>query len=177
MKLFAIYIGGEYRGANIEVHDMRFVVAPSIEATHDELRRQWWGVPGTLHVDCWAEIDHADGYDVALRPEPHAGAERLFYVNLGGYDPADFSEKHRNMFVVAQTTAQAKVRALRTVRDWDAPHKDDIYEAEQAFALDQAVVDTRLHIHLTRSVSERPLRFTCEYLPLRGKPKVTTAEN
>jgi hypothetical protein len=171
MKLFAIYIGGEFRGANIEVHDMRFVVAPSIEGTHDELRRQWWGVPGTLHVDCWAEIDHADGYDVALQPEPYAGAERLFYVNLGGYDPADFSEKHRNMFVVAETVAQAKTRALRTVRDWDAPHKDDIYEAEHAFALDQAAGDARLHIHLTRSGDERPLRFTCEYLPLKGKRK------
>jgi hypothetical protein len=26
MKLFAIYIGGEIEGANIELHDMRFVV-------------------------------------------------------------------------------------------------------------------------------------------------------
>lgn len=169
MKLFAIYVGGEIAGANIEVHDMRFVVAPSIRETHAELRRQWWGTANSLHIDCWAEIDHADGYDVSLRFEPYEGAERLYYVNLGGYDPADFSEKHRNMFVVAESVAQAKSRALRTVKDWDAAHRDDLYEAEQAFALDGKDRDQRFHIHLVRSEETRPLRFTCEYLPIRAR--------
>ena len=171
MKLFAIYVGGELARANIEVHDMRFVVAPSIDETYDELRRQWWGVPSSLHIDCWAEIDHADGYDVTLRPEPYGGAERLFYVNLGGYDPADFSEKHRNMFVVAETPGKAKARALQTIRNWEAPHKDDIYDAEQAFALDAAAGDRRLHIHLSPANDVRPLAFTCEYLPLKGRSR------
>ena len=49
MKLFAIYIGGEFEGANIELHDMRFVVAPSIAETYDELKRQWWGIPKRLN--------------------------------------------------------------------------------------------------------------------------------
>ncbi len=31
MKLFAACIGGEHPGANIAVHDMRFVVAASVE--------------------------------------------------------------------------------------------------------------------------------------------------
>lgn len=49
-----------------------------------------------------AEIDHADGYDVQLQPEPYKGRERLVFVDLGGYDPADFAEQHRNMFVVTE---------------------------------------------------------------------------
>lgn len=56
MKLFAIYIGGEHPRANIEVHDMRFVVASTLEGTYEALRAQWWGRPGTLHIDCWSEI-------------------------------------------------------------------------------------------------------------------------
>lgn len=150
---------------------MRFVVARSIDETHDELRRQWWGAPGSLHIDCWAEIAHADGYDVRLQSEPYEGSERLFYVNLGGYEEGDFSERHRNMFVVSDTAARAKARALESVRGWDAPHKDDLYQADQAFALDTALADRRLHIHLTRSAEMRPLRFSCEYRPLRGRPK------
>ncbi len=75
MKLFAIYIGGEFKGANIELHDMRFVVAPSIADTYEALKGQWWGVPKSLHVDCWAEITEIDGYKVELRPEPFAGPE------------------------------------------------------------------------------------------------------
>ncbi|CAN5149890.1 DUF1543 domain-containing protein [soil metagenome] len=170
MKLFAIYIGGEHPRANIEVHDMRFVVAPSITETYDELRRQWWGRPGSLHIDCWAEISHADGYDVTLRPEPFYGSEKLYYVNLGGYDQSDFSEKHRNVFVVADTVVRAKTRAIKRVQGWDQPHRDDIYEAEQAFALTEAASARRLHIHLAPSLQQGDPPFTCEYTPVRAKP-------
>ncbi len=167
MKLFAIYIGGEVAGANIEVHDMRFVAAPSIEDTHPALKRQWWGIPKSLHVDCWAEIDHADGYDVSLRREPFHGAERLYYVNLGGYDKARFMEMHQNVFVVAKTVPDAKARAIKLAKPWDAPHRDEMYEAEQAFSLETAAGAQRLHIHLAPALQARPLAFTCDYKPLR----------
>ena len=166
MKLFAIYVGGEVQGANIEVHDMRFVMAPSIADAHDELRRQWWGTPESLHIDCWAEIGHADGHDVFLRAEPAEGAERLYYVNLGGYDRSQFTEQHRNVFVVSTTIADAKRRAIEHARGWALPHRDDMYEAEQAFALDGDEGGARMHIHLTRTAEVRPLRFKCEYLPI-----------
>jgi hypothetical protein len=55
MKLFAIYIGGEFPGANIEVHDGRFVVAAAIQETYATLRRDWWGAPRSPHIDCWAQ--------------------------------------------------------------------------------------------------------------------------
>lgn len=169
MKLFAIYIGGEYPGANIEIHDVRFVVASSIEQTHDELRRQWWGVPASLHIDCWAEIVHADGYDVSLRVEPFEGPERLYFVNLGGYEPGEFAERHRNLFVVAGNETKAKSRALKSVRHWLEPHRDDLYEAEKAFCLDETVGEQRLYIHLTPASLVSDPVFTCEYVPIRKR--------
>ena len=167
MKLFAIYIGGEMQGANIEVHDVRFVVAETIENTYRELLRQWWGAPGTLHVDCWAEIEHADGFDVSLSPEPYHGEERLYFVNLGGYNPDEFAESHRNVFVVAPSEAKAKARAIKHARHWVEPHRDDMYEAEHVFGLETVAGKERLYIHLTRAVSERPVAFTCKYIPIR----------
>lgn len=167
MKLFAIYIGGEHPGANIEVHDMRFVVAASIGDTYDELLRQWWGKPRTLHVDCWAELTQVDGYDITLRTEPFAGAERLYYVNVGGYDASAFLEVHYNSFVVAETVAQAKYRALKTVKHWREPHRDDLYEAEQAFALTDAGLARQLYVHLEPGAERRPLEFTCDYTPIK----------
>ena len=169
MKLFAIYIGGELEGANIELHDMRFAVAPSITDTYDELRRQGWGIPKSLHIDCWAEIDHADGYDVFLKPEPFSGQERLYYVNLGGYVPGEFLEKHKNVFVVADTLVKAKARALRSVSGWREAHRDDIFEAEQAFAIGAANAHG-LHIHLAPSAVTKELAFTCDYTPIRARP-------
>lgn len=165
MKLFAIYVGGEGPGANIELHDMRFVAAASIGDTYEALRRQWWGTPSSLHIDCWAEIDHADGHDVTLAPTPFAGDERLYYVNLGGYDGVEFGEKHRNTFVVARSVAEAKARALRSMRGWSDLHRDDLYEAEQAFALDAVAGAARLHIHLTPA-APRELAFSCAYTPI-----------
>jgi len=167
MKLFAIYVGGEAAGANIEVHDRRFVVAPSIGETYAALRQQWWGIAGSLHIDCWAEISHVDGYAVHLRPEPFEGPERLYYVNLGGYAEGEFSEQHRNVFVVADTLAKAKARAIKAAKDWREPHRDDMYEAEQAFSLSEAGRDQALFLHLTRVEEARSLTFTCDYMPIR----------
>ena len=44
MKLFVIYIGGTHEKSLIELHDMRFVVANTIEETYDALRQSWWGI-------------------------------------------------------------------------------------------------------------------------------------
>ncbi len=167
MKLFAIYIGGEHPDANIEVHDVRFVVAETIEATQDALRQQWWGKAGTLHIDCWSELTRADGYEIALRPEPFEGPERLWYVNLGGYDGVAFAEQHRNVFVVADDLTAAKSRAIRLALGWRDAHRDDIYEAEQAFALDAVDGAERLYVHLTPSPLSGDPDFTCRYTPIR----------
>lgn len=167
MKLFAIYIGGEHPGANIEVHDVRFIASRTIEDTYGTLREQWWGKPGTLHIDCWSELVRADGYEIALRPEPFPGAERLWYVNLGGYDGKSFAEQHRNVFIVATDLFGAKSRAMKLARGWRDAHRDDMYEAEQAFALDSAAQVERLHIHLTPTPLSGDPDFTCRYTPIR----------
>lgn len=170
MKLFAVYVGGELEGANIELHDMRFAIAATIEDTYDELRRQWWGTPKSLHIDCWSELSRADGYSITLKPEPADGPNRLFYVNLGGYDGDNFAEAHKNMFVVAETESKAKVRALKTVRHWHAFHKDDLYEAEQAFSLTDVANGESLYIHLEKIDDESPAPFQCRFFPI-GKPR------
>lgn len=55
MKLFAIYVGGAFEDANIELHSMRFILAATIAETHKELRRQWRRKPKSLRIDCWAK--------------------------------------------------------------------------------------------------------------------------
>lgn len=167
MKLFAIYIGGELAGANIELHDMRFVVAPTIADTYEELKRQWWGVPKSLHIDCWAEISEVDGHRVELRPEPFAGPEKLFYVNLGGYDAGEFIEQHKNVFIVAASVPEAKKRAIKEAKPWKVLHRDEMYEAEQAFSLDDSARAQRLYIHLTPIACRKPLTFVCGYTPIK----------
>jgi Domain of Unknown Function (DUF1543) len=174
MKLFAIYIGGELAQANIELHDMRFIVASSIADTYEVLKRQWWGIPDSLHIDCWAEISEVDGYKVELRPEPFTGLEKLYYVNLGGYEAGEFIEQHKNVFLVAASIPEAKKRAIKEAKMWKVPHRDEMYEAEQAFSLEDAARAERLYIHLTPGADREPLSFICGYTPIKRALKPQT---
>lgn len=144
-----------------------FIVANSIEETYATLRDQWWGVPRSLHIDCWAEVTHADGYDITLEREPQDVPHKLFFVNLGGYETGDFSERHRNVFVVAESEGKAKGRAMKFVRHWAEPHKDDLYEAEKVFNLSEASLSERLYVHLTPAKQAQDPTFTCRYIPIR----------
>src|ERR1700753_3610294 len=116
MKLFMFYVGGNYGNSNVELHDVRFSIGETAEDCFDDLRRQWWGDPDSLHLDCWGEVTQADGFDVALTKQaPGASSDSLFFVNLGGYDPAEFSELHKNILLVAPDAKAAKAKALAGV--------------------------------------------------------------
>ena len=170
MKLFAVYIGGRAERATIEVHDMRFLVADSIEETYPTLRREWWGIPESLHLDGWACVTEADGYRVELKPEPSDSPLKLYYVNLGGYDPAQFTELHRNVFVVAESEAKAKLQAVKQVaQQWASPHRDDLYEAEDIFCLNNSLFGHGLYIHLVPAGDDAQTAFICQYKPIGVK--------
>jgi hypothetical protein len=113
MKLYMVVVGGDFRNSNVELHDVRFCVGGRIEECYADLHRQWWGEPASLHLDGWAEVNWADGHEVTLAPGPVAErAERLFFVNLGGYDPTEFGELHKNVLMVAPTAKAAVAKAL-----------------------------------------------------------------
>ncbi len=159
MKLFAFYIGGETQTSNTELHDMRFAVGAHMEECYESLRRQWWGTPESLHIDCWAELTHSDHYAIELREEAFPGLEKLFFANLGGYDVEQFTELHSNVFVVAEDKAAAKKHALDTVNHWMKPHRDALFEVEHIIGLSEVAAPHGLHIHLTPRPNAGPLPF------------------
>lgn len=170
MKLYAIYIGGSTETSLIELHDMRFVIAKSIKDTYDELKRDWWGTPESLHIDCWGELCSADGHNITLRDTPQEGFEqKLFFVNLGGYDPAEFTELHKNVFVIAPTESKAKVKALKMILDWQSHHKDYMYDVEKMVNISALAAEKSLHIHLEPSENPKPFTFSCKYHPIGKK--------
>ena len=72
MKLFMFYVGGNCGNSNVELHDVRFSIGETQEDCHEDLRKQWWGNPESLHLDCWGAVEQADGFDVALTKEAAA---------------------------------------------------------------------------------------------------------
>lgn len=166
MKLFMFVVGGRYRNANIELHDVRFSIGDKPEDCYPDLRAQWWGEPKSLHLDCWGEVNHADGHDVALVREKSSSASlSLFFVNLGGYDPQEFGELHKNVLIVAANEKAAKARALTLVADWRAPHKDNIVNVETLVNVSDLFRPSGYVISL-REAAARPFTFTCAYVPI-----------
>ena len=161
------YVGGDCANSNIELHDIRFSIGETDAACHEDLRRQWWGEPKSLHIDCWGAIEQADGFNVAINSVPTPGqAEKLFFLNLGGYDPSEFGELHKNVLLVAADVRTAIARALGGIRDWSLRHRDRIFDIEKTINLNSMSEQRGHYISLSRASTEKPFRFSCKYLRL-----------
>ena len=64
--LYLVVLGGRSKKANIELHDVRWVVGSKIEDTYDTLRKDWFGSPKGLHIDSYKKIKYIDGYKINL---------------------------------------------------------------------------------------------------------------
>ena len=64
--LYLIVLGGRAKKANIELHDVRWVIGSGIEDTYDTLRKDWFGSPKGLHIDSYKKIEYIDGYKINL---------------------------------------------------------------------------------------------------------------
>ncbi len=167
MKLFMFQVGGNFRNSNVELHDIRFAIGETVADCYADLRRQWWGDPESLHLDCWGAVEQADGYDVSLvAGGGESATDQLFLVNLGGYSPAEFTELHRNVLIVAEDAAAAKAKALSLIQDWSLPHKDRLFEVDKAVDLSAMLQREGYAIRLSKAAAIRPFAFTCNYVPI-----------
>lgn len=167
MKLFMFYVGGNCGNSNVELHDVRFSIGETPEDCHEDLRRQWWGNAESLHLDCWGAVEQADGFDIALTSDaPPDSVDKLFFVNLGGYDPAEFSELHKNILLVVPDAGAAKAKALAQIQSWSLPHRDKLFEVEKAVDVTALMQRYGYSLRLTKAVSEKPFKFVCKYLPI-----------
>ncbi len=141
--------------------------AENIEDTYDELISSWWGAPESLHLDAWGILDYVDGYEIKLeKVPPEEQREKLYFVNLGGYDQNEFTELHKNIFVVAPTPSKAKVKALEQILHWQSHHRDYQYKVDQMINVGRVLTNKEHFIHLTPVSEAKPFVFTCKYVPL-----------
>ncbi len=176
MKLFFIYIGGKHEKSLIELHDIRLIAAENIEETYPLLKSTWWGTPESLHLDCWGILNHVDGYDLSLEKHPqHSNLEttnKLYFINLGGYDPKQFTELHQNVFVIAQNEKEAKLKALQKMPACESPHRDYLFEAENVLNCQTLLDNTsaphleKFYLHLIPNPTSNSFEFTCQYVPI-----------
>ena len=119
--LFLVVLGGRAKKANVELHDVRWVIGSRIEDTFDLLRRDWFGTIDGLHIDSYKKINYVDGYKINLKKiendklnnkfKENIPKHNLWFVNIGGYDPSSMQEKHEFGLVAASSSMEAKNKA------------------------------------------------------------------
>lgn len=146
MNLFMFYVGGNAGKSNIEVHDIQFAAVNTPEEAWPLLREAWFGDQDKIHLDGYARIRWADGYDISLSKQPYAGSLRLFFVNAGGYRPDSLAELHEFDLFVAEDAAQAKAKALKVLLNGaDHQHKDNLKDVDDCLLLEK-VGEYYLHL-------------------------------
>lgn len=162
--LFVVMLGGKHPRAKIEVHDVVFAVADTLQASYPQLRDGWFGSPKGVHVDSWMAVDGVDGWKVELSHlAPQAEAHRLYFINLGGYEVYAFGEAHHYLLVVARNKQEATSKGKQQMlRNWSQAHIDGVMDVDDCLPID--LVDDR-YIHLVQGL-HRPVIQQNDYIVL-----------
>jgi len=118
--LYLVVLGGRAEKANIELHDVRWVVGSKIEDTYDTLRKDWFGSSKGLHIDSYKKIKYIDGHKINLiniekdkiekkqLAKKNKSKKNLWFVNIGGYNSTSMMEEHEFGIVIASNKLEAK---------------------------------------------------------------------
>jgi len=147
--LYLVVLGGRAEKANIEVHDVRWVVGSKIEDTYDTLRKDWFGSPNGLHIDSYKKIKYIDGYKINLINIEKDKIEKkqlvkknktqkyLWFVNIGGYNPTCMQEKHEFGLLTASNKLEAKnIAKSKWLIGSKKKHKDDLASLDMLISCD-----------------------------------------
>ena len=168
--LFLVVLGGRAKKANVELHDVRWVVGSKIEDTYDALRRNWFGTSEGLHIDSYKKIKYVDGYKITIKNTENKKLKikkfsnrnnpkkNLWFVNIGGYHPSSMQEKHEFGLVVASDKLEAKnIAKSKWLMGCKKKHKDDIaslellsgcYDCQTIHAIDNWEIELNLETNL-----------------------------
>ena len=149
MFLYLVVLGGRAAKANVELHDVRWVVGSCIEDSYDLLRRDWFGSLEGLHIDSYKRINYVDGYKINLKNinnkklksqkllNKNSTKKYLWFVNIGGYSPSSMQEKHEFGLIVASTKLEAKnIAKSKWLIGCKKKHKDNLASLEMIIRCD-----------------------------------------
>ena len=155
--LYLVVLGGRAKKANVELHDVRWVVGSKIEDTYGTLRKDWFGSPKGLHIDSYKKIRYIDGYKINLINfekdkidkkqliKTNKAKKHLWFVNIGGYNPSSMQEKHEFGLVAASTKLEAtNIAKSKWLIDSKKKHKDDIASIERLICCDDSAIIKRI---------------------------------
>jgi hypothetical protein len=114
-KLFFLILGTTPKGRNTEQHDAFFGIGDSLKDLLPQIE-QFWPDGGKVHIDSWRAVTVVNGHAIKIIPKENAihTANKLFFLNLGGYKPNDLEEYHYKILAIAKDKGDAVQQAKQT---------------------------------------------------------------
>lgn len=116
-----VLLGSKAPERNVEQHDYFFGIAGSLAELVPQLRAFWPEAGTSLHIDGWREVNMVDGYQIIVTEKteptehPVPDLNKLFFINLGGYQTGKLEEQHYTMLCVKPDKAQAIQDSKKTI--------------------------------------------------------------
>ncbi|GAB1463030.1 DUF1543 domain-containing protein [Pedobacter sp.] len=146
-KLFMILLGCKPEGRHTEQHDVFFAIANEVKDLVPAINAFWPEAKGKIHLDAYRVVSHVNGYKIEVAErgakEELKASQRLFFMNLGGYQNSVFEELHYKMLIVANEKAEAIKNAKESEffkRNFSA-HIDDKYgvDVDDVFEIEEVL--------------------------------------
>jgi len=147
LKLFMLMLGCKPPGRHVEQHDIFFGIAAQLKDLVPEIKASW-PEPEKIHIDAWREVNHVEGFQIKIAEKvalPAVESKKLFFINLGGYQPNKFEEQHYIVLTVKNDRAAAFKEAKQTFFfqhnhfDTATSHIDDKYgiDVDDLYEIDE----------------------------------------
>lgn len=110
--LFMLVLGCKPAGRHTEQHDVYFCIGKQFKDLNEHIYN-FWPDGGRIHVDAWRMIRFVDGYRIRVVPRIDCKSQKhkLYFLNLGGYQPGNMDELHHKILVVGTSKADALKKA------------------------------------------------------------------
>lgn len=154
LKLYMVLLGCKPQGRNVEQHDVFFGIAPSLRELVPQME-SFWPEAGKLHIDAWREVNVVDGHRIEVRLKSglknisETPESKLFFINMGGYQPLKFEEQHYILLTVKPDRVSATKEAKQTLFfqnnhfEGAASHIDDKYgiDVDDLYEIEEMLSD------------------------------------
>jgi len=118
LKLFMMLLGSKAPGRNVEQHDYFFGIATSLKELVPSIKAFWPEAGNSIHVDGWREVNTVDNHRITVVPrvsDQSLSVNKLFFINLGGYQRGKLEEQHYTVLSVQENRALAIQNSKKTV--------------------------------------------------------------
>lgn len=172
-----LMLGAKPPGRYTEQHDIFFVIAGSINEVKPNIKAFWPEAKDKIHIDAWREVNNVEGYQITVVDKQAdlmspSSTNKLFFVNLGGYQENKFEEQHYVLLTVKKDKSLAFKEAKQTlfyqhnhfegaashIDDKYGVDVDDLYEIEDILSPEQKK-KYRIDIKPVRGLSEDELHL------------------